>query len=146
MVIPPDLVDHFMVIRRAMDLGTPTFYQGVLTDFIGEGHFARHLRRMRVPYQERRTVLVESLRKELGSAVDVIGSEAGMHLTVTVPHGTDDVEIGERAARQNLWVWPLSTTYLGQAARPGFILGFGSTDVSDIPHGVEKLHHLLTGR
>jgi GntR family transcriptional regulator / MocR family aminotransferase len=146
MVIPPDLVDHFMVIRRAMDLGTPTFYQDVLTDFIGEGHFARHLRRMRVLYQERRTVLVESLRKELGSAVDVIGSEAGMHLTVTVPHGTDDVEIGERAARQNLWVWPLSTTYLGQAARPGFILGFGSTDVSDIPHGVEKLHHLLAAR
>jgi GntR family transcriptional regulator/MocR family aminotransferase len=89
---------------------------------------------------------VESLQKELGSAVDVIGSEAGMHLTVTLPNGTDDVEIADRAARQNLWVWPLSTTYLGQTTRPGFILGFGSTDVSDIPQGVQKLHHLLADR
>jgi GntR family transcriptional regulator / MocR family aminotransferase len=146
MVIPADLVDHFMIIRRVMDLGAPSFYQDVLTDFIGEGHFARHIRRMRVLYQERRTALVESLSRELGSSVEVIGSEAGMHLTVTLPNGTDDVDIAERAARQNLWVWPLSTTYLGQATRTGFILGFGSTAISDIPHGVQKLRDLLAAQ
>ena len=146
MVIPADLVDHFMIIRRAMDLGAPSFYQDVLTDFIGEGHFARHIRRMRVLYQERRTALVKSLNQELGSSVEVIGSEAGMHLTVTLPNGTDDVDIAERAARQNLWVWPLSTTYQGQPTRPGFILGFGSVDTSDVPHGVQKLRQLLADK
>lgn len=146
MVIPSDLVEHFMIIRRTMDLGAPSFYQDVLTDFIGEGHFARHIRRMRVLYQERRTVLVESLSEELGSKVDVVGSEAGMHLTVTLPSGYDDVEVAERAARQNLWVWPLSTTYLCEPTRPGFILGFGSTDTSDIPQGVRRLRELLAGR
>jgi GntR family transcriptional regulator / MocR family aminotransferase len=146
MVIPSDLVDHFLAIRRTMDLGAPSFYQDVLTDFIGEGHFARHIRRMRVLYQERRSALVESLSKELGSAVNVIGSEAGMHLTVTLTDGTDDVEIAERAARENLWIWPLSTTYVNPASRAGFILGFGSTAVSDIPQGVRKLHNLLVDR
>ena len=47
LVLPADLVDRFLRVRRAMDLGPPTFHQEVLADFIGEGHFARHIRRMR---------------------------------------------------------------------------------------------------
>lgn len=142
-VIPSDLVDRFLTIRRTMDIGPPTFYQEVLADFIGEGHFARHIRRMRVLYRERRSALVDSIRKELGSIVEVLGSEAGMHLTVTLPNGSRDLEIAERAARQNLWIWPLSTSYAGEVVRPGFILGFGSTPVAEIPRAVRKLRNLL---
>jgi GntR family transcriptional regulator / MocR family aminotransferase len=143
-VIPSDLVDRFLVIRRAMDLGPPSFYQDVLADFIGEGHFARHIRRMRSLYRERRTALVDSIGKELGSSIEVLGDEAGMHLTVTLPSGSRDVEIAERAARQNLWLWPLSPFYLGEVSRPGFILGFGSATVAEIPRAVRKLRNLLT--
>jgi len=142
-VIPSDLVDRFLRIRRAMDLGPPTFYQEVLADFVGEGHFARHVRRMRVLYRERRSALVDSISKELGPRVKVLGDEAGMHLAVTLPTGSRDLEIAERAARQNLWIWPLSTSYLGKVARPGFILGFGSTAVAEIPRAVRKLRSLL---
>jgi GntR family transcriptional regulator / MocR family aminotransferase len=141
-VIPADLVDRFIAIRRVMDLGPPTFYQEVLADFIGEGHFARHIRRMRVLYSERRAALVDSIGKELRSKVDVLGDEAGMHLAVTLPNGSRDVEIAERAARQDLRIWPLSPSYLG-TARPGFILGFGSAAVVEIPPAVRKLRKLL---
>ena len=143
LVIPPDLVDRFIAVRRAMDLGPPTFHQDVLADFIAEGHFARHIRRMRVLYGERRSALVASLRKELGSAVGILGSEAGMYLTVTLEDGSRDIEVAERAARQNLWTWPLSRSYAGEAARQGFILGFGSTAAEDIPRAVRKLRTLL---
>lgn len=142
-VIPPDLVDAFLTVRRAMDLGPPSFFQEVLADFIGEGHFARHIRRMRVLYRERRSALVDSIREELGTMVEVLGGEAGMHLTVTLPNKIHDVEISERAARENLWIWPLSPNYLGEATRSGFILGFGSTDVAEIPRAVRKLGGLL---
>ena len=142
-VIPPDLVEHFQAIRRAMDLGPPTLYQEVLADFIAEGHFARHIRRMRVLYRERRRVLVDSIDKELGSTVNVLGDEAGMHLAVTLPNQCRDTEIAERAARQNLRIWPLSNSYLC-GARPGFILGFGSASVEEIPAAVRKLRKLLT--
>jgi GntR family transcriptional regulator / MocR family aminotransferase len=145
-VIPPDLVHAFLTVRRAMDLGPPGFHQEVLADFIGEGHFARHIRRMRVLYRERRSVLVESIRKEFGSRVEVHGGEAGVHLTVTVPNEIRDVEIAERAARQDLWIWPLSPSYLGKASRSGFILGFGSTAAADIPRAVRKLRNLLTAK
>jgi GntR family transcriptional regulator/MocR family aminotransferase len=142
-VIPSDLVDRFIAIRRTVDICPPTFYQEVLTDFINEGHFARHIRRMRVLYRERRSALVDSINKELQSMVEVLGDEAGMHLTVALPHGSRDVEIAEQAARQNLWIWPLSPSYIDEVSRPGFILGFASTPLVEIPRAVLKLRNLL---
>ena len=143
-VIPSDLVDRFLTIRRAMDLGPPSFYQEVLADFIGEGHFGRHIRRMRALYGERRSALVDSIRRELGSMVEVLGDAAGMHLAVTLPKRSRDVEIAERAARQSLSMWPLSLSYLGERSRrPGLILGFGSTRVEEILPAVRKLRNLL---
>ena len=145
-VIPPDLVDAFLAIRRAMDLGPPSLYQEVLADFIGEGHFGRHIRRMRVLYHERRGALAASVGKELGSMVEVVGSEAGMHLTVNLQNGAGDVRIAERASNQNLWIWPLSLQYLGEESRHGFILGFGSTAIEEIPRAVRKLRNLLEAK
>ena len=144
-VIPPDLVDRFAAVRKTMDISPPSFYQDVVADFMSEGHFARHIRRMRVLYRERRSALVESLEKELGPTVEVLGSEAGMHLAVALPNGRGDREIAERAARQNLWIWPLSLNYLGDG-RPGFVLGFGSSGLAEIPRAVRKLGDLLAGK
>jgi GntR family transcriptional regulator/MocR family aminotransferase len=142
-VIPSDLVDRFIAVRRAMDICPAGFYQDVVADFIGEGHFARHIRRMRVLYRERRSALVESMSKELGGMVEVLGSEAGMHLTVALPRGVRDVQLAKRASRQSLWTWPLSPCYIGEAPRQGFILGYGSTAITDIPVAVHKLSNLL---
>lgn len=63
---------------------------------------------MRVLYSERRSVLIENVNRELGSLAEVLGSEAGMHVTVALPKGTRDVDVAERAARQNLWMAALS--------------------------------------
>ena len=144
LVVPGHLVERFLIVRRAMDICPPSFYQDVVADFINHGHFGRHIRRMRILYRERRSVLVDHLSRELGSKVEVLGSEAGMHLTVTLQNGIDDASIAARAARQSLWIWPLSGAYLGQEAHPGFILGFGSTAAADIPAAVRKLRNLLT--
>jgi GntR family transcriptional regulator/MocR family aminotransferase len=146
LVIPPDLIQHFLAVRSAVDLGVPSFYQEVLADFIGQGHFARHIRRMRIVYRERRNVLAESIHKELGSLVEVIGDEAGMHLAVLLKNGGNDLEIAERAARQKISIWPLSPCYLGKTPRQGFILGFGSGTVSQIPRAVRNLRTLLSSK
>ena len=143
LVVPLDLVDRFHMIRRAMDLGPPTFHQEVLADFIVEGHFARHIRRMRVLYGKLRSVLVDRLSQDLASIVEVAGDEAGMHLAVLLHNGHRDVEVADRAARQNLSLWPLSPSYLGKPSRQGFILGFGGTTMAEIPSAVRKLRNLL---
>jgi GntR family transcriptional regulator/MocR family aminotransferase len=142
-VVPRDLVDHFVAARRFMDYGPPLFFQAVTTDFIHRGHFARHLRRMRTLYQKRRSVLVESIKKELGSTLTILGSEAGMHLTATLQSNIRDTEIAARGASQNLWIWPLSSSYLGSGTSNGFILGFANTAESDIPPAVRKLRNVL---
>jgi GntR family transcriptional regulator/MocR family aminotransferase len=144
-VIPPDLVDRFAAVRHAMDIGPPYFYQAVVTDFINEGHFARHIRRMRLLYGQRRAALVDGLRKEFGSTLDVMGADAGMHLVVTLPAGLRDQKLAARAAREKLWLWPLSPSYLGESSRQGFILGFGSTTEAEMPNAVRQLKRVVMG-
>jgi len=142
-VIPSDLVDHFAAIRHAMDVGPPHLYQAVLATFINEGHFSRHIRRMRLTYRERREVLVTSIQKELDSVLQAHGAEAGLHLAVTLPRGYRDRAISAQAALQNLWLWPLSPSYLSKNVRQGFILGFGGTTAKEIPEAVRKLRAIL---
>jgi GntR family transcriptional regulator / MocR family aminotransferase len=141
-VVPPDLVDRFAAIQTAMDGGPPTFSQALVADFIREGHFSRHMRRMRSLYGERRNQLIESLRNELPSGIELAGGRAGLQLAVTLD-GFEDVEIAERGARQELWLSPLSPCYAGGGARQGLILGFGSVAVEDIPKGVRRLRAVI---
>jgi GntR family transcriptional regulator/MocR family aminotransferase len=144
MVLPPDLIDRFYSVRRAMDLGPPNFYQDVVADFISEGHFARHIRRMRTLYRDRRSALVESIHREFGTAVQIVGAEAGLHLTVLFPELESDVDLAIRAARYNLWLWPLSPAYVGKASRQGFILGFGSTSAQEMSPTIRKIRSVLS--
>jgi GntR family transcriptional regulator/MocR family aminotransferase len=137
-VIPSDLVERFLAVRLAMDISPSMFFQSVLADFIREGHFSRHIRRMRLVYGERRSALIASIDKELGHAAQVTGSQAGLHLCMTVG-GISDREVASRATRKNLWLAPLSVSYLGKTPRQGFILGFGSAPADEIPKAILKL-------
>ena len=145
-VIPEDLVERFKSVRFAMDIFPSYLYQEVMTDFMREGHFARHIRRMRLLYQERRAALTASLRQEFGNWLEIHGSEAGMHLPVTLPDGYSDIEIAKRAAREKLWLWPLSLGYLGEARRQGFNLGFGSVPAEQMPQAVRHMRAVIEAK
>ena len=138
-VIPPDLVEHFIAVRHAMDIFPPYLFQEVIADFMREGHFARHIRRMRQLYSERRKVLAEHLKSTFGSTLEIHGAEAGMHLTVTFPPELDDMAVAEKAAEQGLWLWPLSGSYMTKNVRQGLVLGYGNVAAQAIPGAVEKM-------
>jgi GntR family transcriptional regulator/MocR family aminotransferase len=142
-VIPPDLIDRFMAVRIAMDIFPSYLYQEVLADFMNDGHFARHIRKMRALYQTRRTVLVNSIRREFGNRLDVLGTQAGMHLVVTLPEGICDIDVATAAAKRGLWIRPLSPSYVNGKPRHGFILGFGSVSEDQIPRAVRQMRNLL---
>lgn len=144
-VVPPDLVEQFVAIRIAMDITPPGFFQYVLADFIREGHFSRHLRRMRALYSERRAALITSLREELGPNAQICGEQAGTHLAVIV-NRISDVEIVDRAAKRDLRLTALSSHYLGKAVQQGFVLGFGSTPKEMIRPAVRKVRDILNAR
>jgi GntR family transcriptional regulator/MocR family aminotransferase len=144
LVIPPDLVPRFVAVREAMDIFPASLPQAALTDFINEGEFARHLRRMRALYAGRRAALVEALGRELGSTLTVIGDAAGMHLAVTARPRWPDHVMALRAARRGLWLMPLSSCYLGKPARRGLVLGYGGTTAAEIPSAVHRLRSVVT--
>jgi GntR family transcriptional regulator / MocR family aminotransferase len=138
-VIPKDLVDAFSTARDANDQFSSTLYQAVMTDFIREGHFARHIRRMRMLYQQRRTALVEAIHKQMPGKLEVIGAEAGMHLVALLPEGVNDLAISKKAAELGIAAMPLTSCYESAPIRGGLILGYGGTDVRQIQQGIRKL-------
>jgi GntR family transcriptional regulator / MocR family aminotransferase len=148
LVIPPALVGRFLAVRQTNDLSPSHLYQAALADFITGGHFTRHVRKTRQLYAERRNALAEALRKEFGDEIErsqmkILGAEAGMHLVVTLPPGMSDQQISARAAQEGLWLWPLSAAYAGSDVRQGFILGFGGTKASEMPHQVRRMRKAM---
>jgi GntR family transcriptional regulator/MocR family aminotransferase len=142
-VLPRDLVERFVEVRRAMDSFSPVPQQAALADFLREGHFARYMRKMRVLCGKRRAALVEAIGRELGPSFPVLGDRAGTYLCVTLPPGTRDLEVALRAAREKLWTAPLSGCYLGRARRQGLVLGYGSTPIEETVEGVRRLRQML---
>lgn len=138
-VVPQDLVPAFSAYRDAADIFPSTLYQAVVTDFIREGHFARHIRRMKVLYMERRNSLVQALQTELERMLQVTGSEAGMHLAALLPRGVDDFVIARQAAERGISAMPLSSCYLHRAKRKGLILGYGASN----DHQIQQATHML---
>ncbi len=141
LVIPKSLIAGFSAARDAIDLFPATLFQLALADFVREGHFARHVRRMRMLYMERRALLISALG-EIGQ-VEIVSAEAGMHLVALLPRGADDRAISERAAAAGLSVQPLSLCCLEKPKRPGLILGYGGTDARRIAAGMRRLSALL---
>lgn len=138
-VVPKDLAEAFSTARDATDQFSSTLYQAVMTDFIREGHFGRHIRRMRVLYMERRAALVEAIHGQMGDSLEVIGAEAGMHLVALLPTGVSDVAVSKKAAEMGISAMPLSSCCLKPPARGGLILGYGGTDAQQIHDGIRKL-------
>ncbi|RDI97784.1 PLP-dependent aminotransferase family protein [Dyella solisilvae] len=139
LVAPRDLVEDFCAGRDAIDTFTSTLYQRAMTDFIREGHFARHIRSMRMLYQERRQAVLAGLREHLGDRLKVIGADAGMQLAGYLSPEVDDVALSRTAAGQGVSVRPLSLCYLEPPGRSGLILGYGGASLEEIGEGTRKL-------
>jgi GntR family transcriptional regulator/MocR family aminotransferase len=127
LVVPPSLWQRFVDAREAFDLLSPTLYQLVLAEFLREGHFARHLRRMRGVYLDRRDALLTGLARHCGDQLTVHNADAGLHLAVLLSAGLNDEDVVRRMAGRGLTATALSSTYAGTAPRSGLLLGFGGS-------------------
>lgn len=145
LVVPPALREAFAVARDALDIFSPTLYQLALADFLAEGHFARHLRRMRGVYLARRDALLAGLARHCAGVLAVHNADAGLHVATLLPDGTDDVEVATRLAAHQLTAAPLSACYLGPARRSGLLLGFGGYDEAALTAATQTMGGLLEG-
>lgn len=144
MVVPDALVDVFRAARSTMDRHTPTGYQHVLADFIGEGHYARHIRHVRALCAERQGALVEAAGRRLDGLLEIAPDAAGLHLVGWLAPGFDDVVAHDAAMQRGVRSWALSKFHLrGAPDRGALVLGYGGFDEASIRRAVERLGRAL---
>lgn len=143
MVLPDRLVEPFARARSIIDRHPPTLDQAILAEFISEGHFGRHVRKMRQAYADRMEVLVEAADKQLKGLMQVDRCEAGMRTIGWLKSGRQDQRVAERAKQRGLEVIALSSFAVEASQSPALILGFGGVPPRELRRGVQVLSEVL---
>jgi GntR family transcriptional regulator / MocR family aminotransferase len=144
-VAPPTLWPALHGAKFLTDWHTAVPLQAAMAEFITEGHFARHVRRMRLVYEARHRLMTEILRTRFSSQLDVIPSAAGLHISATaVDSSPDRIEaVVRRAARSGVGCLPLSLWGLKREPSPGLVLGYGAIATDRIESGLDRLHRVM---
>jgi len=120
--------------------------QAALARFLEDGLFARHVRRARAAYGERRALVLEGLHGPLAPHLELVPCQAGLHVTTTLrDQSVDDTAVVRRAAAQGLAVEALSSYTVAGTPR-GLVMGYGAADPASIRPGLERLAAVLDGR
>jgi GntR family transcriptional regulator / MocR family aminotransferase len=139
LIMPDALVEPFLGARARFDCHPQTLDQVVLTDFITEGHYARHVRRMRHLYAERHDALHRAAARFCGDMLSFPTSDTGLHLMGDLLTVKNDSHVAREAMDRGVEVAALSGYFLGTPTRAGLVLGFASVDPPRILAGMRTL-------
>jgi GntR family transcriptional regulator / MocR family aminotransferase len=143
MVLPPRLVEPFAAARNCIDRHPPTLDQAILAEFILEGHFGHHIRRMRHVYADRMAVLAEAAEQRLGGLLEVVKTVTGMRTVGWLQKGKDDRNVQSKANQQGLELAALSSFTIRHPVRSGLMLGFAGCSPAELRRGVNVLAAIL---
>jgi GntR family transcriptional regulator / MocR family aminotransferase len=145
-VVPEVLYDAFIDATTTIDIHLPTQNQVIAADFISEGHFARHIRRMRKFYKERRNVLINALEIQKNSRIHIGPSDCGINVCIFLNDGLNDENVSLEAKKRGIEVLPLSRFYYGEEKRNGLVLGFSACQQDDTEWGVSELMKIINSQ
>lgn len=144
MVVPRELVEPATAVKALLDNGNPWLEQAVLADFIMDGGYANHLRRIRQTYLARRDCLVESLRRHFGD-IELTGLEGGMHLVWRLPADClPAAELQALAQRRGVGIYSLPSGAAFECAPSDYtdrtiMLGYSSLSERQIREGIARI-------
>lgn len=127
-VVPPAQVETFEQASRAFQSGCPVLTQAIVATFMAQGHFARHIQRMRKCYSERRMLAINGLKVALGERVQIDSNPGGMHLILRLPPSVCDTLLVERLRQNGLFAEALSEWSQRPDQQPALQLGFANID------------------
>jgi GntR family transcriptional regulator/MocR family aminotransferase len=142
-VVPATLLDRFLTGRACAGLSSSLMDQAVLTDFLTEGHFTRHMRRMRELYAERQALLLQEAAKDLTGLLTLYPEETGMQLVGWLPEGSNDQRASQVISTYQVIAPPLSLCHIQSPNKGGFLLGYAGVREADIRDGVHRLAQTL---
>jgi len=146
LLAPPALVDTFRIVMSKFLQGVPSHTQGVVAEFIDEGHFAAHTRRMRLTYQERHDALVHAAGRHLKGLLHVATTESGLHTVGYLARTLRETEISQDAAARDIRASPIGRFAISPVALNGLVLGFGSVPPKSLEAGVKVLAEVIAAR
>ena len=141
MVLPTSLLDkynqHFSTYKQTVS----RLHQHTLWQFMKNGHWERHLNKMRTVYRKKQHTLIASIVKNLGNQATIIGDASGLHIVLSVSNNMSEEELIERAKEQGVRVYPTSVyyDYTKVIQEPMILLGFGGLTEREIELGVRLL-------
>ena len=144
-VLPPPLVDIFQARRRQADFHTLSLDQAVLCDFIVEGHFSRHLRRMRELYACRLAAMIEGGRVYLEGLLRISNVQAGLYTAAFLENGMTSREAEAAATAKGIETRALDRFTLRRKDPKGLLLGFAAHDEKAIRQAMVRLAGALQG-
>ncbi|SMF27285.1 GntR family transcriptional regulator / MocR family aminotransferase [Pseudomonas sp. LAIL14HWK12:I11] len=125
LVVPQAQVAAFERVGRALfAAGSPSITQALVAEFVAEGHFARHIQRMRRLYNERRALTIEALDRSLPKGLQVERSPGGMHLVLRLPEDVSDTALAEQVLARGMSVQALSRWAASSQRQSGLLLSF----------------------
>jgi GntR family transcriptional regulator / MocR family aminotransferase len=142
-VTPPWGRRALKTAKQCADWHSPVLEQDALASFIGEGHMARHVRKMRKLYAERREVTVSGLQTHFSQWLEPILSSGGLHLTALARNSVDVDAITRHARQRHMEVRSLQTYYAGENAQAGLVIGYGATAPEALVDGLLELRRLF---
>jgi GntR family transcriptional regulator/MocR family aminotransferase len=143
-VVPERLVEAFRIARSFIDRHAPTLDQAVLTEFINEGHFGHHVRKMRQVYSDRSQLLAEEANRRLSGLLDVEHAQSGMCTVAWIKTSVSEMVLTRRAEQLGLEVIPISSFVSKYEQKPALFLGFAGCNASEIKRGVSVLEAVLS--
>ena len=143
MVVPPDLVGTFVRAKELADRQSPGIQQAVMADIMTEGHFARHLRRMRTVYATRLGVLMRSVREHAPDLMEIAELEGGLNRVAWLPHGLSDSEAVAALRPDGFACLPVSEFRLRPGGRGGLVMGFAGMTEDTIENGIRRMAGIL---
>jgi len=132
--------------RLLSDWHPPVFQEGVVTDFLAEGHFAQHLRRMRQRYRLSRDALVDALRECCGRFLDVEVPDQGLKLLARLRPGWSDTEVAVAAERAGVIARPVSPMFMAERSIQALMLGFSGHEPGALRHAARLLAGSVEGQ
>ena len=139
MVLPPSLVDSFVAFRLGTDIHPSGLDQAVLCDFIVEGHFGRHIQRMRELYAKRLDALQHAARRYLAGVLDVPSLQAGLYTVGFLRNGMTSRQAETAASARGIEAIALSRFAFKRTDVHGLLLGFAAFDEREIHRGIVSL-------
>ncbi|WP_447651252.1 MocR-like pyridoxine biosynthesis transcription factor PdxR [Pseudomonas abietaniphila] len=132
LVVPPDQVQRFEQMGQLFLGGCPELTQAIVATFLTEGHFARHIQRMRKLYAQRREDTVRGLKKALGEGFRIDAQPGGMHLILRLPEDKSDTELVIRLRQAGIYAEALTGWSIQNATGPALLLGFANIESEDV--------------